>query len=118
MKHEYFDEIHQASLGNKESKLGPTLNPKQVREKKKKTRFRDTCTEKVHHESFGNRDSKVGPCPTPKELRKKEKKTRCKEEYLETTHHESFGNERIGNDDYECGSTLTLKKIRKKGRAT
>ena len=93
LKHEYFDEIHQAnlgnnlkseysdiihdgSLGNNDSKLGPTLNLKQVREKKKKTRCRDTCTERVHHESFGNRDSKVGPCPTLKEVRKKDKKNK------------------------------------------
>ena len=129
LEHEYFDEIHQESFGNdlkseysdlihdgslgnnKDSKLGPALNPKQVREKKKNTRCRDTCTERVHHESFGNRNSKVGPCPTPKEVRKKDKKTKCKEEYLETIHHESFGNESFGNEDYECGSTGEAENV-------
>ena len=106
LKHMYFDEIHQETLGNdfkseypdrthdesfgnKDSKLGPTVDPKQVREKKKKTRYRDKCTENVHHESFGIRDPKVDLSPTPKEARKQEKKRRCKDTYLETIHHES-----------------------------
>ena len=40
-KSEYPDRTHDESFGNKDSKLGPTLNPKQVREKKKKTRCKD-----------------------------------------------------------------------------
>ena len=45
LKSEYCDIIRDASFGNKDSKLGPTLNPKQVREKNKKPRCKDNCTE-------------------------------------------------------------------------
>ena len=108
--------IRDASFGNKDSKLGPTLNPKQVREKKKKPRCKDNCNDKVHHESVGNRDSKIGPGPAPKEVRKKEEKTRCKDKYCETIHHESCGNESFGNEDHDCGSSLTQKEIPQKGK--
>ena len=40
-KSEYPDRTHDESFGNKDSTLGPTLNPKQVREKKNKTRCKD-----------------------------------------------------------------------------
>ena len=58
---EYSDILHDESFGNKDSKLGPTLPPKEVREKEKKTRCQDTYFEKIHHksncnESFANED--------------------------------------------------------------
>ena len=78
MKDEYFDTIHQEgfgkdfeseysvilhdeSFGSKDSKIGPTLGLKEMREKEKKTRCQDTYFEKKHHksncnESFGNED--------------------------------------------------------------
>ena len=75
---EYSDILHDESLGNKDSKIGPTLAPKEVREKEKKTWCQDTYFEKIHHksncnESFGTEDHESGSTLTLKESRPKEK---------------------------------------------
>ena len=115
LRSDYCDIIRDASFGNKDSKLGPTLNPKQVREKKKKPTCKDNCTEKVHHESFGNRDSKIGPGPTPKEVRKKEKKTRCKDKYFETIYPRVLATRALGTRTTNV-DRLSKKEIRQKGK--
>ena len=56
---EYYDTLHDENFGNEDSKMGPTLAPKEVRKKKKKTRYRDKCTENVHHETFGTDGAKA-----------------------------------------------------------
>ena len=75
---EYSDILHDESFGNKDSKRGPTLAPKEMREKEKKTSCQDTHFEKIHHksncnESFGTEDHDSGSTLTLKETRPKEK---------------------------------------------
>ena len=43
---EYPDILHDESFGSKDSKIGPTLALKEMREKEKKTRCQDTYFEK------------------------------------------------------------------------
>ena len=75
---EYSDILHDESFGIKDSKIGPTLAPKEVKEKDKKTWCQDMYFEKIHHksncnESFGNEDHECGSTLTLKGTRQKGK---------------------------------------------
>ena len=70
---EYSDILHDESFGSKDSKIGPTLAPKEVREKEKKTRCQDTYYEKIHHKSNCNEDHECVSTLTLKETRQKGK---------------------------------------------
>ena len=51
---EYSDILHDESFGNEDSKIGPTLALKGMREKEKKTRCQDTHFETIHDKSNCN----------------------------------------------------------------